>query len=966
MISINNRSSIEESIAPDASEVENSTASAFTSDHSTPDGEESDEDVEISALDYTVQKLYQQFQIGHDGCTSEQHQEKLDQYINAVGNDHYGLNDIFNDPSFPSVLALPDLISVERLTREAAPTPAQWQTTFCGISPHQQSPRQRPMHVCLHKEVAQAIETDIAFDIDSFLGYFRSLTAARQGIYYRPASQMRQNITTDVHLHTNIYEQLDDPEQAPQASLAMLKDVPHFLLGRVVGAENITVHILFPHLALTQEKFVSLTREQTSRWLDLIFHPTIYRACRAHYTQHLPASHRHALANSKSHQVEGRQIRTASYEGQQSISHILQPAYLEQIWTDVLNTIHHTPGLMDFREPQLFFSAKGTKLLFKTNPLRPTLLEAMESFQSYLERVIDMDLIFEDRFYVDLGKEICPYLGLCPTQQHHLEDQAQIYSWKRCCLEHYIHAMYDGNPPAQGGQGQRYYDQNMLYDASSLTSVTPKQSKLREGGIIYSQFYGSIKEISDAMKRYPFDNDGLEELALDPQIRQGARHLARGRRRDVKIVERAYLASKERARHALRDSRRKSFGIREEHRITWTLFQALLARLRLEDPEDWDIVISGCPSYAWAVNTDVYLDFLWRSADKFATGFEVVRAHCHRDLITWEQTKMMAMFLRCLRFVFGGHQLQRESALWWSRRELPTRTWYGLGFCNTLPRYKYCWLEPRLDWSQLTFQEEIADQVLFGNQMLRGHYLRRGGQIRDFFDATRQLELALTWMDRHHQHEEIRKQLVFRMIQICLQQFRIDVLSNVKSEISSIHRDEALQGTEPFSFDYLDQIMTAGVYLMSGNRCDFKAVSNLVHYLFDFEDGRIRTHWEDRPFRKLYRRARTALDLRHGGLELGATFSRRLGRQLVSQHWILPYPFSDGLMQTTKEGKRMWYSIQPKATASGSLNYLSLDMWEWARKSWRAGSPPAIHQSISWSKEEWEGWIGRHQTHLDR
>ena len=48
-------------------------------------------------------------------------------------DDHYGLNDIFNNRSFPSVLALPDLISIDRLERQTAPTPAQWQAMFCGI-----------------------------------------------------------------------------------------------------------------------------------------------------------------------------------------------------------------------------------------------------------------------------------------------------------------------------------------------------------------------------------------------------------------------------------------------------------------------------------------------------------------------------------------------------------------------------------------------------------------------------------------------------------------------------------------------------------------------------------------------------------------------------------------------------------------------------------------------------------------
>lgn len=217
--------------------------------------------------------------------------------------------------------------------------------------------------------------------------------------------------------------------------------------------------------------------------------------------------------------------------------------------------------------------------------------------------------------------------------------------------------MYDGRPPAINSQGQRYYDQNMLYDATSLTSVTPKTSKLQAGGIIYSHFYGSVKEISDAAKCKPFNNDGLEEMALDPQIRQGARNIAGGRRREAKVIERAYCASKQRTRHALQASTRKSFGIREEHRITWSLFQGLLGRLYQEPAEELEVVMDDCPSYTWAVKTDIYLNFLWRSVDKFATGFKVVRARCQQDLVTWEQTKIMAMFLRCLRFVFGGHQL---------------------------------------------------------------------------------------------------------------------------------------------------------------------------------------------------------------------------------------------------------------------------------------------------------------------
>jgi hypothetical protein len=62
---------------------------------------------------------------------------------------------------------------------------------FYGISPQPQTPSQRPMHICLHAEETQTIKTDVAFNINSFLGFFRSLAAARQDIEYQSAPIMR-------------------------------------------------------------------------------------------------------------------------------------------------------------------------------------------------------------------------------------------------------------------------------------------------------------------------------------------------------------------------------------------------------------------------------------------------------------------------------------------------------------------------------------------------------------------------------------------------------------------------------------------------------------------------------------------------------------------------------------------------------------------------------------------------------
>jgi hypothetical protein len=368
----------------------------------------------------------------------------------------------------------------------------------------------------------------------------------------------------------------------------------------------------------------------------------------------------------------------------------------------------------------------------------------------------------------------------------------------------------------------------------------------------------------DAAKSFPFHNDGLEEMALDPQIRQGARH-AGGNvgRRSLAILEKAYCASKRRTVYALQDSVQKSFGVREEHRIAWPLFQALRGRLEREAREELEVILTECPTYVWPIQTAVYADFVLRNVDKFTTGFEVVLTRCQQDYVTWEQTKIMAMFLRCLRFALGSHQLSRESALWWSRRENgppeSRRTWYGLGFSNTLRRYGYGWIEPRIDWERLTFQAVITDEVLFGNRTLRSQYLRRGGQVQDFHDVFLQLELALGWTRRYRGSTWILCTLLSWIIHLCLQQFRVDTLTSVKSEIQVDHRTEALRGQQPFSYEYFEEIMGHTVHLVSGNKSDFKDPLRLAHMLFNFDDGRMRTHWENKPYRKLYRRAYVGL-----------------------------------------------------------------------------------------------------------
>jgi hypothetical protein len=309
----------------------------------------------------------------------------------------------------------------------------------------------------------------------------------------------------------------------------------------------------------------------------------------------------------------------------------------------------------------------------------------------------------------------------------------------------------------------------------------------------------------------------------------------------------------------------------------------------------------------------------------------------------------------------------------------------GTGTCTststmlTSSRYGYCWIEPRIDWERLTFHSSITDKMLFGNNVLKGQYLKRGGQAMDFFSINRRLEIALEWFERYHHLPEIQNQLLSWMTHICLQQFRVDVLQHMKKEILAEYHD-SLAGNDPFCWDYLTTITGSNLHLVSGKR-PCQTPSEHASFLFDFDDGRKRLSWENKPFRKLYQSARTRLSLTHGE-QMGKKFSQQMWQNLFRHHWILPHPSSDRWVNKSRGG-RPWYSIE-KGEVTNLTNQTNQrrsrsrrvrrmaereveegegdainDGWKWAQKSYQEGYPEGFPGYVSWTNKEWENWLLR-------
>jgi hypothetical protein len=434
---------------------------------------------------------------------------------------------------------------------------------------------------------------------------------------------------------------------------------------------------------------------------------------------------------------------------------------------------------------------------------------------------------------------------------------------------------------------------------------------------VYSQFYTSEKEIFDAAKTFPFRDGALESLALDPKIRAGWQKAGGSENHRPETLEKSYLGSKARCAAGIMGSIQKSFGTREEHRVTLTL--AHRVRDCLEDSGDWvrEIGVEPGSEPFWRLRTASYLGFVRANLNKFTTGFEYVRSLGSHEYVSWEHSQVMIMFLRLLKFGYGSNQLGREIALWDDER-VYSRTGeklYGLGFSKTVARDGYCWMMPKIDWERFTFLEELPGRSLFGNIYIAETFTARWQAIREAKDDFMKVEMLGRWLKQYGCAATVRKYIIWQMRWICLRHFRKDTLSSIRNSIRAEFRGGAAQGKFTLCKANLDKILmaegrpdTEPYRLASGNKMAYKDLKEFVDFLWDFKDGRERKHWQERGYRVLYERCARIVEMCCGEDE-GEKFRGRVKEVFPVINWVVPYPNHTVFWQHTKQHQRMWVSI---------------------------------------------------------
>jgi hypothetical protein len=889
----------------------------------------------------TLAKQLRNFQ----GCTHEQHQhaEEAHQEHHARPDVHSQCSSLGqitkvlrgpnNKPPLPDVLKSPKMMKASEV--KGQDYRAAFEGSDAPVAPGglADSDEYLPKSLCLsqyHTTSRKNRQAKVAFDIDSTSCFFNSLAVARCGIHWFPKSHSILNLTADIHFGLRI--PMYNKRGAPAQVYTPLHKIPHYCFGTVSSMETLSIFIFFPalHLQSDHEHTTYLSREDFELWYDAILSPCLNETVESsNLVQHFPATAR--IVNLDATAISKERLARKDSAREQLLQYTIQPQYLDLLWSRILDTIATNPACDRFAGATLFMHAKNTKLQFIDSA--GSLTAAYKSWASQWTQATDPQFYNPDHTFVDLAKQVTSEDSALPYTQIPHDREAEVFLWKKCCLNSYAStrtALDADGTPAKGNPKQSTYPWAMMRDAAGQTFTAAPRGRESQDGLVYSQFYNLIKTPFDTSKVYIFDNDALENLALDPGYVRSLQQEGGGITFSRAVCEFSYLHGKTRAYTNLLDNRWRSYGVREEHRISLTMMEEISDRW-----QQWDLYedVADAPSAPlpyYIIPTQELLGFLYAQINKYCFLFEHLLAHASATY-SLPETLVMVTALRALRFCYSSNLLPRESLLykdrWESGRQGKVVVKEGLGMQGTIERCGLGWFLPKLNWATWRFAPPHGENILVGNVLMHEEYKRRWRAVKDLRDVYIRFSQAESWYSQYQiqESETLLNRWLEYLHALNIEQFDTDLKkAMLKShkrypELTPEAIRQLQEGQIQFSHHSMKAMFTVDralgpPHFVTGNKMQFERAGQLLDFLFLWENGQLQPGWGSRPFRTILQKT-FALIERHCGYEKADRWLDEFFHLIRLTHWVLPYPSQSALITTTKtsraqglKGRMMWFS----------------------------------------------------------
>ena len=158
-------------------------------------------------------------------------------------------------------------------------------------------------------------------------------------------------------------------------------------------------------------------------------------------------------------------------------------------------------------------------------------------------------------------------------------------------------------------------------------------------------------------------------------------------------VRESYRKSKARLSSALKEGQKKSYGVREEHRISLLLFRQIRDSLTAAGTWEQPPRLMLAQYSFWELPSDSYTTFLQYNANKFLYATERALASAPDGSLSYERAKVITMLLESAKYCYDTSPLAREAGLWRDRYQVHSagRHIQGIGLKRTIEESGYGW-----------------------------------------------------------------------------------------------------------------------------------------------------------------------------------------------------------------------------------------------------------------------------------
>jgi hypothetical protein len=338
--------------------------------------------------------------------------------------------------------------------------------------------------------------------------------------------------------------------------------------------------------------------------------------------------------------------------------------------------------------------------------------------------------------------------------------------WRRCCLDKVAEAFQ-----MKEEKGSKVmvtnYDWCMTRDVGNITITGKTRSMIRKGGLMHTQFYMMNKLQFDAFKRFPWDDDddAMALMVLDNEYREALRAIVGAKATDLKLCRRSYNHSGRRFVLGSRLNNDRSWGVREEHRISLTLLQAINSELRCRgNPE---LRPQKDRTQFYVHSTRLVNEFSEYIALPIASWFQETLGMAPEGALGIDHQKLAILQCYLLKASYGSSLLCRHPLIWEKRvrgEGEEEEHKIGLGLKDIIKRYGFGWLPNSMfHWGANAFAPGIADQFPFPIRQLERRYQKRKGEwetTRDILQEMDQIIIRIKMLGDNDQDRKKRRTLL--------------------------------------------------------------------------------------------------------------------------------------------------------------------------------------------------------------